>query len=123
MGALSPKQQDFRQSTSLRPAKGWGKTASPNKEGEIHFCSSVPCSIQWRYHCLADSIGGPSDTVSPVSSGRPAIIAEDILHADFVDFLALKVRWHGAKDSGRPKWKQDGDSKELRLPRPFWQKF
>ena len=28
----------------------------------------------------------------PVSSlFRPAIIAEDILHADFVDFLALKV--------------------------------
>ena len=51
MGALSPKQQDFRRSMSLRPAKGgpkrpktsatlwalYGETASPKKEGEIHI--------------------------------------------------------------------------------------
>ena len=49
MGALSPKQRDFRRSTSRRPPKGppkgpkpqapyGGKTASPKKEGEIQFC-------------------------------------------------------------------------------------
>lgn len=38
-------------------------------------------------------------------------------------FSRFKFRWHGAKDSGRPKWKQDGDSKKLLLPCPSWQKF
>src|SRR6266700_8041599 len=51
MGALSPKQQDFRRSISRRPPKDpttsatlWasygGKTASPKKERKIHFCSA-----------------------------------------------------------------------------------
>ena len=61
----------------------------------------------------------------PVSSlFSPAVTAEDILHVEFVDFLArLKFRWHGVKDSDRPKGKQDDDSKEPRSSRPFCQKF
>jgi hypothetical protein len=38
-------------------------------------------------------------------------------------FSRMKFRWHGAKDSDRPKRKQDGDSKEPRSPRPFCQKL